>query len=415
MSPSPAVHPRPRGERVRLALIGVSGRGAENLVEVRHEEIVALCDVDTAALAGAVARLGEGAEPFRGRTYADYRVLLDAERDLDAVVVSTPDHTHACIAAAALRRGLDVYCEKPLAHSVEEVRAIQRLARARGAVTQMGTQIHAGENYRRVVELVRAGALGDVREVHVWVNKSWSEGRLGWPQPVPATLDWDLWQGPVRERPFRAGLHPASWRRFWDYGTGTLGDMACHYVDLVHWALGLATPARVRADGPPPDPVGTPSRLHVEWEHPARGARPPVRVHWYDGGLVPEGVPAARVLADGSTETWDSGQLFVGTRGRLVSDYGRHRLLDGAALAQPPPPSLASSIGHHREWLAGIRERRAASCDFAYAGDLTTTVLLGNVAYRAGMPVTWDENRGTVAEAGARAYLSAPRRAGFEL
>ena len=190
--------------------------------------------------------------------------------------------------------------------------------------------------------------------------------------------------------------------------------MACHYVDLVHWALGLSTPARVRADGPPVHPVGTPSRLHVEWEHAARGARGAVRVHWYDGGLVPDGLPEARALEDGSTETWDSGQLFVGSRGRLISDYGRHRLLDEAALVPPPEPSLAPSIGHHREWLLGIRERRAASCDFAYAGDLTTTVLLGNVAYRAGLPVTWDENRGTVAEACARELLSPPRRAGFE-
>ncbi len=381
----PAVLRKPRGERLRLAVIGVWNRGHANLSAVLGERVVALCDVDEEFLgrgAGVVKEaLGEAP-----RTYRDYRELLAEEGDLDAVVVSTPDHTHACVAAAAMRRGLHAYVEKPLAHSVGEVRALQRLARARGLKTQMGTQIHAGSNYRRVVERLRAGQIGEVSEVHVWVGKSWSDGRWAWPQPVPAKLDWDLWQGPVPRRPYQKGLHPADWRRFWDYGTGTLGDMACHYVDLVHWALDLDQPLRVEAEGPPVHPVGTPRQLHVIWDHPAKGDRGPVRVHWYDGGLRPEGV------------TWESGQLFIGSEGKLLSDYGRHQLLPKERFAKAPPAdhSIPESIGHHAEWLAAIRDGGTTTCDFAYSGDLATTVLLGNVAYRLGGSIEWDPNRGSL-------------------
>ena len=289
-NPVPAIHTRRPGEKLRLAVVGTANRGSANLGGVMGEEIVALCDVDSNFLGRGVAAV-EAAKKipeFKGGVYADYRRMLDGTEGLDGVVVSTADHTHACIAGAALRRGLAVYCEKPLAQTVGEVRALQSLATEQGVATQMGTQIHAGENYRRVVELIRSGVIGEVREAHVWVGKSWSDGRLGWPQPVPENLDWDLWQGPVPRREYRKGLHPANWRRFWDYGTGTLGDMACHYVDLVHWALELSTPTRTLAKGSELHPVGTPRQMHVTWEHPARGDRPPVTVHWYDGGLRPE-------------------------------------------------------------------------------------------------------------------------------
>jgi predicted dehydrogenase len=401
----PAVLRRSRGDALRLAVIGPWNRGRANLEAVLGERVVALCDVDSRHLEHARKLVQErgGEEP---RTYRDYRELLASEPDLDGVVVSTPDHTHACIAADAMRRGRHVYVEKPLAHSVHEVRALQRLATARGLATQMGTQIHAGGNYRRVVERIRSGVLGEISEVHVWVGKSWSGGRLRWPQPVPSYLDWDLWQGPAAARPYQRGLHPANWRRFWDYGTGTLGDMACHYVDLVHWALDLGQPSRVEAEGPAVHPIGTPERMHVTWHHPARGERGPVRVHWYDGGLRPEGV------------TWDSGQLFVGTHGQLLSDYGRHELSPGKRFDDipPPPRSIPDSIGHHAEWLRAIRDGSPTTCAFAYSGDLTTTVLLGNVAYRLGRPIEWDANAGRVIGVPeAEALIRPAPRAGFPL
>jgi len=402
---APSVLRFPRGYRLRLGVVGVWNRGRANLSGVLGEHVVALCDVDSNFLANGVGLVGDryGEAP---RTYRDYRELLASEEDLDAVVVSTADHTHACIAAAAMQRGLHAYVEKPLAHSVGEVRTLQRLAAARGLKTQMGTQIHAGGNYRRVVERIRAGVIGDVTEVHVWVGKAWADGRLRWPQPAPSNLDWELWQGPAAERPYQRGVHPANWRRFWDYGTGTLGDMACHYVDLVHWALDLDQPTRVEATGPPVHPVGTPNRMHVVWDHPAKGSRPAVRVHWYDGGLRPEGV------------TWGSGQLFVGTHGRLLSDYSKHELhpADRFADAAPPDRSIPDSVGHYEEWLAAIRDGGETTCNFGYSGDLTTTVLLGNVAYRLGRPLEWDARTGD-APGGARVaeLLRPARREGFGL
>ena len=402
---APGVLRRPRGAKLRVGVVGVWNRGRANLEGVMGEHVVALCDVDSNFLANGVKLVKErtGEAP---RAYRDYRELLAQEEDLDAIVVSTADHTHACIAAAGMRRGLHAYVEKPLAHSVDEVRALQRLARARGLKTQLGTQIHAGANYRRVVERIRAGAIGEVQEVHVWVGKAWADGRLGSPEPVPPHLDWELWQGPAPERPYQRGVHPANWRRFWDYGTGTLGDMACHYVDLVHWALDLGQPTRVEASGPPVHPVGTPNKMHVVWDHPAKGDRGPVSVHWYDGGLRPEGV------------SWGSGQLFVGSEGRLLSDYGRHELHPADRFADAPPPdrSIPDSIGHHAEWIEAIKHGGSTTCDFDYSGDLSATVLLGNVAYRVGAPITWSPGSGQGEGApGAEALVRPERRPGFEL
>lgn len=402
---APSVLRRPRGDKLRIGVVGVWNRGRANLSGVLGEQVVALCDVDSNFLANGSGLVGEryGEAP---RTYRDYRELLAEESDLDAIVVSTADHTHACVAAAAMRQGLHAYVEKPLAHTVEEVRVLQGLASARGLKTQMGTQIHSGSNYRRVVERIRAGVIGDVTEVHVWVGKAWSDGRLRWPQPAPAHLDWDLWQGPAAARPYQRGVHPANWRRFWDYGTGTLGDMACHYVDLVHWALDLGQPVRVEASGPAVHPVGTPNQMHVIWDHPARGERPPVRVHWYDGGLRPKGV------------SWGSGQLFVGTRGRLLSDYSKHELQPAERFENAPPPdrSIPESVGHYEEWLQAIRGGGETTCNFDYSGDLTTTVLLGNVAYRLGRPLEWDASAGDAPGVPqAAALLRSERRPGFEL
>jgi len=369
--------PRQRSDKpakdgpLALGIIGVGGRGADNLASVSGENIAALCDVDADNLAAAAKQFP------KARLFRDYHEML-ATMSLDAVVISTPDHTHAPATLAALAAGLDVYCEKPLAHSVDEVRAIAAAAAWRGAVTQMGTQIHATDNYRRVVELVRAGAIGPVREAHCWVGKSWGGGErpTGRP-PVPASLDWELWLGSAPRRPYHSDYHPAGWRRFWDFGTGTLGDMGCHHLDLPFWALGLQRPGAVLAEGPPPDADMAPAALRVRWSFPG------VQLWWHDGGLRPP------QFAQGLLPEWGDGTLFVGDDGMLLADYGNLVLLPEERFANyvRPAPTIPASVGHHKEWLDACRTRGATSCDFSYAAALTETVLTGVDAYRrAGVP-----------------------------
>ncbi len=372
-------------DELRVAQVGVGGRGAGNLAGILGERVVALCDVDRNHLGGALATLEQrGQDPTKVRTYSDFRRLLD-DGEIDALLVSTPDHTHAHPTLRALREGIPVYTEKPLAHTVEEHHAIRAAASAAKVPTQMGTQIHAGDNYRRVVELLRAGAIGDVTEVHVFMGKAWADGRYGEAKEAPAHLDWDLWLGPNPARPYCDGLHPANWRRFWAYGTGTLGDMGCHHLDLVHWALELGLPEAVSCEGPELHPDGAPAWCHATWEHPARGARKAVVVHWWDGGRRPE-----LTLPDGTPIQWGDGCVFLGTKGALLADYGQHRLLPEADFAelQRPEPWIPSSIGHHAEWLEAIRGGGPTTCDFSYSGPLSETVILGTVAFRAGKRLT---------------------------
>ncbi len=372
-----------RKEKVRVAVVGVWNRGRANVEGVLGAEVVALCDVDGRHLdhaARLVAERNPGAPA--PRLFKDFRRMLDEVQGLHAVVVSTADHTHACVAAAALRRGLHVYCEKPLAHSPGEVAILQGLAREQGLATQMGTQIHAGANYRRVVEMIRAGVIGRVERAEVWVSKGWADGRFAEAKPAPMHLDWDLWQGPVEARAYCDGLHPAGWRRFWDYGTGTLGDMACHLMDVVHWALDLGQPSRVIAEGPMLHPVGTPHWLRAHFIHsvlePDGTARDLV-VHWADAGASSEFAQSG----------FGSGIRFVGSRGKLVCHYGNYvvEMNPGEDPGETPPKSIPDSVGHHQEWLQAITEGTPTTCNFDYSGDLASAVLLGNLAYRAGQAV----------------------------
>jgi predicted dehydrogenase len=398
-------------EKLNIAVIGVGGRGWANLQAVRGETIVALCDVDANNLERAATEL-----PGAGR-YRDYRRMLEERNDIDAVVVSTTDHAHAPASCMAMRLGKHVYCEKPLAHTVEEVRAMRTLAKQSRVTTQMGTQIHAGGNYRRVVELIRAGAIGPVREVHVWCGKSWSNGRYSAPSSPPPHLEWDLWLGSAAERPYCTGLHPASWRRFWDFGMGTLGDMGCHYIDLAHWALDLEAPTAIHTLGPARHPDGTPESIIVHLSYPARGEQPPVRVTWYDGNNRPS-IRSALRRADGSRIDWNNGQLFVGDDGMLLSDYGRHVLLPEERFAgfTPPAPTIPDSIGHHAEWIQACKDGSTTTCNFDYSGALTEAVLLGNVAFRAGEPIEWDAAAMKVTNLpAANRYVATERRAGWEL
>lgn len=373
-------------ERLNLAVIGVAHQGASDMSQLESENIVALCDVDANYLAAAAQR-----HPA-AKKYADFRRLLE-QNDIDAVLVATPDHTHAVATVAALQKGCHVYCEKPLTRTISECRAVMELARKTKRVTQIGTQIHGGTNYRRVVELVRSGAIGQVNEVHVWVNVSYgNKERPAATPPVPPHLDYDLWLGPVAFRPYSPEYLPGSWRHWWGFGGGALGDFGCHYMDLPHWALGLRAPLSAEAvEGPPPHAESVPPWLVVRYEYPARGEQPPICLTWYHGGKQ----PAPSVLSPDLAAQWKSGVLFVGAKGQLIADYGRHALLPAERYAGfvRPGPFIPDSIGHYQEWAQACKTGAETTCNFQYSGALTEAVLLGNVAYRAGRKIDWDSNR----------------------
>lgn len=371
-------------ERLGIAVIGVSGQGGWNLGQLAGtgEAVVALCDVDEKRAKDARDRFPDA------RFHVDYRRMLDEQaKDIDAVLIATPDHTHAVATMAAMRLGKHVYCEKPLTHSVWEARQLIEMARKSKLATQMGTQVHASSNYRRVVELLASGAVGPVREVYVWCPTVWSGGKRPADTPdVPPGLRWDLWLGPAPERPYHPAYTPAGWRGWWDFGGGGHSDMACHYMDLAHWALDLRHPRAVEAEGPAVDPESAPGKLTVRFEYPARGTQPPVKLTWSVGVNRPVGFDPAKMPA------WDAGLLFIGDKGMVAADYGQHKLLPEADFAgfEPPAPSIPDSIGHHREWIKACKEGTPTLCNFEYSGALTETVLLGNVAYRSGRRIEWD-------------------------
>ena len=367
-------------ERLNIGVIGTSGRALDNIAGVEGENIVAVCDIEEGLLGQAGARFPKAAK------FSDFRKLIE-HKGIDAVVVSTADHTHAPASAMALRMGKHVYCEKPLTHSVYEARVVADLAKKAKVATQMGTQIHAQDNYRRVVELIQSNAIGPVREVHVFCGKSWSGGERPTDMPpVPKGLNWDLWVGPAPMRPYNATYLPANWRRWWDFGNGTLGDMACHYMDLPFWALDLRHPTTIETQGPPVHPETTPSWMVVKYEFPARGDKPPVKFSWYDGEKRPE------ILDEKGIKGWGDGVLFIGDKGMLIADYDRRVLLPKEDFRdfKAPEPTIATSIGHHNEWIAACKDGRPTTCNFDYSGALTEAVLLGNVAYRVGQKITWD-------------------------
>lgn len=368
-------------DRLNIGVIGVSGRALGNIEGVEGENIVAICDIDDRLLGEASSRFP------RAKPFEDFRRLLDTKW-IDAVVISTADHTHAPAAAMALRLGKHVYCEKPLTHSVYEARTVAKLAQETKLATQMGSQIHATDNYRRVVELVRSGAIGPIKDVHVWcTGKTWSGGKRPTETPsVPSYLKWDLWLGPAPARAYHPTYLPANWRRWWDFGNGTLGDMACHVMDLPFWALDLRHPTTIEAKGPAVDRETTPAGLEVKYEFPALGTRGPLALHWYDGDAKPA------ILDQNKLPKWGLGVLFVGEKGMLQADYGRRLLFPASDFRdfQPPSKTVADSIGHHAEWIGACKDGRPTTCNFDYSGALTEAVLLGNVAYRAGQKIEWD-------------------------
>ncbi|HXJ61558.1 MAG TPA: Gfo/Idh/MocA family oxidoreductase [Verrucomicrobiae bacterium] len=372
-------------DKLNIGVVGVGGQGGFSIGQLKSiANLVALCDVDE-------QHLNAAAQQFPGaKTYRDFRRLID-QKDLDAIVVATPDHTHAVASVAALKSGRHLYCEKPLARTISEARIVTETARRLKRVTQIGTQIHAGTNYRRVVELIRSDAIGDVTEVHVWVAAVYGGHDLYKDTPeVPPNLDWKLWLGPVPDHPYHPEYAHFKWRNWWAFGGGSLADFGCHYMDLPFWALDLHHPVSAEAEGPPVHPHSTPPWLIVRYEFPARVYHgrhsPPVNLTWYHGGKYPESIGQERF------DKWKSGVLFVGKKGQLIADYGRHQLLpekefEGFA---KPTPFIQNSVGHHLEWVHAIKVGGSTTCRFDYSGPLTETALLGNVAFRVGRKLAWD-------------------------
>jgi predicted dehydrogenase len=403
----PARAARSPNEKLNIAAVGTGGMAAADISSLAHENIYALCDVDENTLGTA------GGKFPKAQRYFDYRVMFELERsNIDAVLVATPDHIHAPASVMAMRLGKHVYCQKPLAWSVDEARVMSKLAAESKVATQMGNQIHSSDNFRRVIEIVRSGAIGPVREVAVWCGKGWGGGKRPTETfEVPANLKWDLWLGPAPVRPYAPNIyHPANWRRWWDFGGGTLGDMACHLVDLPFWALELPQPSTIEAAGPPVDPETTPLGMSVVYEFASSNGGSPVKMTWHDGDRTPQEIAGHKVPG--------MGVMFIGDNGQMFADYGGYKLYpeDKFKDFAPPEKTIPSSVGHWQEWIDACKTGSPTGSNFDYAARLSEVVLLGNVAYRAGQKITWDGAAGQLVDCpAAKQYLGREYRKGWTL
>ena len=374
----------PPSEKVNIAGIGVGGRGGGDIEALSSQNIVALCDVDWHQAAGTFRR-----HP-NARKYKDFRVMLDKEdKNIDAVMVATPDHVHAVASMAAIKRGKHVYCEKPLTHSVYEARMVTEAAREHKVATQMGNQGQAEEPTRLMCEHIWDGAIGPVREVHVWTDRPLNGlSKVYWPQgvgrpedtpPVPETLDWDMWLGPAPQRPYHPAYAPFRWRGWWDFGTGALGDIGCHRIDPIWRALKFKAPVSVEASCTLVNNETYPVASMVTYHFGARGDMPPVKLTWYDGGLRPPRPPEL----EAGQQMGTNGILFVGDKGKMLE----HVLIPESLRKEygKPPKMLERSPGHHQEWIDACKGGKPAGSNFNHAGPLAEAVLLGNVALRPAM------------------------------
>ncbi len=370
----------PPSEKLNIAGIGIGGRGAGDLNEVSTENIVALCDVDEAH-AGRVFKKYPNA-----KKWTDFRKMLEEQKDIDAVVIAVPDHLHAVIAMTAIKHGKHVYCEKPLAHCIWECRQLTVAAREAKVATQLGNQGQASEGNRLVSEMVWDGALGTVREVHSWCNRPISQRGIERPKETPAapaTLNWDLWLGPAKYRPYHPAYLPFRWRGWWDFGTGVLGDIGCHQMDAVFRALKLGYPTTVEAcsssmdEGPAVREETAPKASMVRFEFPERQGMPPLTLTWYDGGLMPQRPPE---LEEGRKFGEADDNLFIGDKGKMLN----YRLIPESRQKEygKPPQKLPRSPGHHKEWINACKGGEPARSNFDWAGPLTEVVLLGNIALK---------------------------------
>ena len=404
-------------EKLNIAGIGVGGQGGNDIDNLKSENIVALCDVDDAYAAKVYARYPQA------KRYRDFRVMLEKQKDIDAVVVGTPDHLHAVVSMTAIQLGKHVYCEKPLTHSIHEARALAEAARKAKIATQMGNQGQASEESRVLCELIWDGAIGKVREIHGWCNRNPSISPRGMarPQgssPVPATLDWDLWLGPAPFRPYvEHAYQPFVWRGWWDFGTGVLGDIGCHNFAAIFKALKLGHPTTVEATStaaqcpPKVNNESAPTASIVYYEFPAAGDRPAVSLTWYDGGLMPH---RPEELEPDLQFGGGDGMLYVGDKGKMLN----HRIIPESRMKEhgPPPKKLPRSPGHYQEWINACKGGEPAGSNFDFAGPLTEVVLLGNIAIRTGKKLCWDGPNMTITNVPeANPYINPPYREGWTL
>jgi predicted dehydrogenase len=414
----------PPSEKLNIAGIGIGGQGRADLEQLKSQNIVALCDVDWAYAAPTFEKYPAA------KRYKDFREMLDKEKNIDAVVVGTPDHIHAVASMTAIKHGKHVYCEKPLTRTVMEARQVAKAAAEAKVATQMGNQGMAFEGNRLIKEWIWGGVIGPVREVHVWSDRPTHRGKapLWWPQgverpadtpPVPATLDWDLWLGPAPSRPYHPAYVPFKWRGWWDFGSGGLGDMGIHNLAPVFDALKLGPPLSVHASSTPVFAETVPLAAIVHYEFAARGDMPALKLHWYDGGLLPE--RPEELEADRPLDAED-GIIFVGDKGKiLVRGWGGEspRLIPESKHRdfKFPAKTLPRSIGHHDEWVRACKEGTPTASHFAFAGPLTEAVLLGSIAIRSGgEKLLWDPvNLKVTNSAEATALLHYPYRKGWSL
>jgi predicted dehydrogenase len=417
------VRGRNLNEKLNIAVIATGGRGGGNLNSVSSENIVSLCDVNEKNLDAAYAKHPQA------RRFGDLRKVFDHASEFDAVVVSTCEHTHAFATLLALRAGKHVYCEKPLTHNIWEARLIREEAAKAKVATQMGIQIHATDNYRRVVELIQGGVIGPVRECHVWVSRAWGlqseeaakrnndivyvADRPKESSPLPPGLDWDLWLGPAPDRPFHDVYFPGpKWYRWWDFGSGTMSDLGSHWNDLPFWALKLQAPQTIEASGPPPHAEIAPASMSATYEYGPRESMPAVKLTWYQGESKPE------IWTNKGIPQWGNACLFIGDGGMLLADYSKYLLLPEEKFkdAKLPEPTIPRVASHHAEWIAACKGQGKTLADFEYSGWLTEANHLGNVAYRTGKKIQWDAAKlqATNAPEAAR-FIRREYRSGWDL
>jgi len=371
-------------DKLNVACVGVGGQGGANVNGVAGENVVAVCDVDE-------KRAGKNLKRFpQAKVFQDFRKMLDQlDKSIDAVVVSTPDHTHFHPARQAMLMGKHCYCEKPLAHSPWEARELTEIAKRMNVATQLGNQRHAHAGMRRTVEAVRGGVIGEVTEAYcfMWGNRGMPDKPTDFP-PVPSHLNWDLWLGPAKQRPYSPAYCPYNWRFWWDFGTGETGNWGCHILDIPYWALQLKYPNRVDLDAPPaegqPDPQRTTRSMQTRLDFPAEPGHGKLSLHWWHGG------PSKEVFAKHDAK--EGMVLFVGSKGTITADFNGYtaKLSDGSEPAVPEP-SIPASPGFHREWINACKGGPRATCDFVdYSGPLAEGVLLANAVFRAGGGFDWD-------------------------
>jgi len=413
----------PPSETVNVAGIGIGSMGRSNLGNLQNVNITALCDVDEEYAAKTFAKYPEA------KRYGDYRVMLEKQKDIDAIIIATPDHTHAVIAMAAMEAGKHVYCQKPLTNRIEETRRLVEASREIKVVTQMGIQRHSSESVRLLCEWIWDGAIGPVREViawsslsyYPWGHASWSPKCSTKPQEkvnVPTTLNWDLWLGPAKERPYHPCYHPRSWRAWLEFGCGMLGDRGVHSFDPVFWALDLKYPERVEANSLGGNEETFPLASIVTYHFPARGEKPPMKLTWYDGLIPPRPDELEEGRQFGGKE---GGILFIGDKGKLMCDYTGEspRLIPETKMREykKPTPTLPRIQGtHEMEWIRAIRTGGKTETDFEYSGPLTEAVLLGTIAQRVNSQLLWDgPNMKITNQEEANQYLRREFRKGWSL